>query len=280
MSERFFLDHPLEGEVSLTGPEAHHLVHVMRARIGQRVHVFNGRGDEAVAEISDIQKKSVALRILEQRVVSRELSVALTVACTLPKGDRERFLIEKLTELGVASFIPLVTQRTIVRPDDKVIERLRRVVVEACKQCGRNQLMVVGQSLQWGDLVARSDGYDLRLFAHPFSVPHFDGGAESIPMSSLATIVTKGALLPDSSQRILVAVGPEGGLSEGEVSQAIQAGWGQIDLGPRILRTETAAIVVATLLGGICDVRVRGPAIAGSGDDAGVGQKRGPASPR
>ncbi len=256
MSERFFVTQPITtGEVTLTGPEAHHLIHVMRGHVGQQVVLFDGLGHEAVAEITAIQKKAAVLRIVEPRSISRELPVAVTVASPLPKGDRERFLIEKLTELGVTAFVPLITRRTVVYPDENAVNRLRRIVIEASKQCGRNHLMEVTAPYPWEKLIAEPRDRVITLFAHPFS------GERDGPPRSAADDHTSGlpagvaALL--ASERVLLAVGPEGGLTPEEVGQAVATGWIQVDLGPRILRVETAAIVLATLVGTIRQVRVQ-----------------------
>lgn len=256
MSERFFVAQlTTTGEITLSGPEAHHLIHVMRGHVGQQVVLFDGLGHEALAEIIAIQKKTAVLRIVEHGTVSRELPVAVTVASPLPKGDRERFFIEKLTELGVTAFIPLITHRSVVQPDENVVNRLRRIVIEASKQCGRNHLMDVTAPCKWEKLIAEPQEGVTRLFAHPFSVER-DG-----PPQPLGSDRTSG--LPASlealltSEKVLVAVGPEGGLTPEEVGQALAKRWIQVDLGPRILRVETAAIVLAVLIGTIRQVRAQ-----------------------
>lgn len=259
MSDRFFIDQPIKvGEVALSGPEAHHLIHVMRASVGQRVVVFDGLGHEAIAEVSGIQKKSVTLRIEDWTSVSRELPTPIVVASPLPKGDRERFLIEKLTELGVTSFVPLITQRTVVRPDDKAIERLRRVVIEASKQCGRNHLMTVQTPERWADFLVSVQNSEGKLFAHP--VPHSQIPAipRGCPTRATVGIASNGLPFAFASQEVVIAAGPEGGFTDEEAIEAIRMGWVQVDLGPRVLRTETAAIVLATLVGLARQVRILG----------------------
>lgn len=255
MSDRFFVAHPIEtDEIILTGPEAHHLIHVMRACPGQQIVIFDGQGHEAVAEITGIQKKAVFLRIVTQTDVSRELPISVTVASPIPKGDREWFLIEKLTELGVTSFVPLITQRTVVRPDEKVVERLRRYTIEACKQCGRNHLMLIRSPASWLEFLENVPS-GRRVFAHPFLRSPVMS-SDSAAIGDTNKVVQKGREPISLSQEVVAAIGPEGGFTEEEVTQAIQAGWEQIDLGPRILRTETAAIVLATLLGAIRQIRL------------------------
>jgi len=227
MSHRFYVNQPLApGPLTLHGPEAHHLATVSRFRVGDAVCLFNGDGFEYPATILKLGKKSVELEVADPREHSLELSIRLTVACPLPKGDRGQFLIEKLTELGVTSYIPLITERTVFAVGDARAEKLRRYVQEACKQCGRNRLMQIEPPLEWSTLIALSEAYPRRWLGQP-------GGSRPVVPSSLADA--------------LVAVGPEGGLTREEVAFALQKGWSAIDLGPRILRVETAALVLAAL---------------------------------
>src|SRR5712691_11012374 len=132
--ERFFLRQPLQlATVELDGPEAHHLLHVLRAKIGDRLGLFNGDGDEALVEIVRIRKRSAELHIVETWTTPAEPR-QLILAVALPKGDRARWLIEKATELGVARIIPLRTARSVVEPREGKIDKLEQSVIEACKQ--------------------------------------------------------------------------------------------------------------------------------------------------
>jgi 16S rRNA (uracil1498-N3)-methyltransferase len=225
VSDRFFRDDLLRpGPVYLEGPEAHHLAAVRRFVVGDIVALFNGDGHEYPALIVEINKKSVSLEITGVVSPQRELGFALHIAAALPKGDRGDFLIEKLTELGVTDFTPLITERSVVRANDARAEKLRRAVIEASKQCGRNVLMRVHPVARWFDWCVKQTGR--RFLAHP-------SGGQS-------------AAKPGEA---IVAVGPEGGFTEQEVQVAVDAGWKSLLLGPRVLRVETAAVVVATLLG-------------------------------
>jgi 16S rRNA (uracil1498-N3)-methyltransferase len=228
MSERFYVESSLApGPVELDGPEAHHLATVCRLRSGQRVCLFNGDGNEYVAEVVAADRRHVALQVHQVERPERELPFRLEVAAPLPKGDRAQFLIEKLTELGVQSFVPLQTQRSVVHPREAKLERLQRWVVEASKQCGRNVLMEIRDLTDWKRYCIEIELPGLRLLAHP-------GGATGLgPMR----------------QGVAAAVGPEGGFTDGEIEQARAAGWQLIGLGPRILRVETAAVVLASRIG-------------------------------
>jgi 16S rRNA (uracil1498-N3)-methyltransferase len=226
VSDRFFFDGPLgPGDVTLTGPEAHHLATVRRLGPGAAVTLFNGDGREYPARVAEAGKRQVLLRVLAVEAPDRELGFALHVASALPKGGRGDFLIEKLTELGVTDFTPLVTERAVVKADDAKADKLRRAVVEASKQCGRNVLMRVHPPARWPDWCARQTGR--RLVAHPGC------GAVSRP----------------APEAVTVAIGPEGGFSDAEVSAALAAGWETFSFGPRTLRVETAAVAAAVLFG-------------------------------
>jgi 16S rRNA (uracil1498-N3)-methyltransferase len=232
VSDRFFSPQPITGErVTLDGPEAHHLLHVMRAKVGERVTLFDGSGAEFDAEITGCGRSQVDVRVLARREVDRELPFELIVGVSLPKGDRQKWLVEKLTELGVTELVPLMTERGVAQPTDSALERLERSVIEAAKQCGRNRLMRIAKPQAWLDWVhAESDGLETRrLFAHP------DG--TSIATDDLCV-----------SRPTRFAIGPEGGFTDAEVAAAIAAGWQSVELGARILRVETAAVAVAAVV--------------------------------
>ena len=144
MPDRFFAESPITGDhAELHGPEAHHLQHVLRAKVGDEVTLFDGSGAEFAARLERSACSSVELAVLSRSVVERELAVTITMGVALPKGDRQKWLVEKLTELGVERLIPLETRRGVAQPIESTLERLRRSVVEASKQCGRNRLMKI-----------------------------------------------------------------------------------------------------------------------------------------
>ncbi len=226
MSERYFVDQPLAvGPVGLAGAEAHHLAVVCRVRPGDRVTLFNGDGRQYRALVTEAAKRSLRLEVEAIEDPPRELGFRLEVAASLPKGDRAQFLIEKLTELGVTDFIPLRTARSVVHPRDT--EKLTRYVIEASKQCGRNVLMRVAELTDWPDYARRPGLPARRWSAHPDGGPLPAGGGEDVAC----------------------AIGPEGGWTDEEVALARAAGWRVVTLGPRLLRVETAALVMATLAG-------------------------------
>src|SRR5262245_30305587 len=158
MADRFFTPRPLgPGSFVPDGPEANHLSAVRRFAPGYRVVLFNGDGKDYPALVLSADKRQVLLDVYAGVAADRELPVRVEVAAALPKGDRGDFLIEKLTELGVARFTPLVTERTVVLPKDGRLDRLTRAVIEASKQCGRAVLMEIGPPTKWADLLTQGD---------------------------------------------------------------------------------------------------------------------------
>jgi 16S rRNA (uracil1498-N3)-methyltransferase len=237
MDNRYFVETPITADrATLTGPEAHHLVHVMRAVLGELVTLFDGRGDQFSAVVERIGRADVTLTILGRESVVRELPFSLVLGVALPKGDRQKWLVEKTVELGVTRLVSLRTQRGVAQPVEQAIVRLRRAVVEASKQCGRNRLMRIDEPQDWPEFAAAAANDDnagsIRLFAHP--------GAASTAHDVLAAS-------PNADRNVFLAVGPEGGFADEEAATATAAGWRTVTLGPRILRVETAALLLAAL---------------------------------
>lgn len=232
MTARYYSSLPIQNErVTLDGDEAHHLLHVMRAKPGDRVDLFDGSGWEFAAEVAVCQRRTVELAIRSRQVIDRELLCPLVMGVSLPKGDRQKWLVEKLTELGVTELVPLQTERSVAQPGEAAISRLTRAVIEACKQCGRNRLTRILPPVAFADfIVERSANRDsLRLIADP-------------------TGLKIGEIAPHGSIASICAIGPEGGFSEQELLTAKSSGWEVVSLGPRILRIETAAVALAARL--------------------------------
>ncbi len=222
MADRFYTPDALTpGEYALAGEEARHLAGVMRAVPGDRVVLFNGDGLDYPATVVAGDRRAVVLAVGAGVPNNRERPRPLAVASALPKGDRADFLVEKLTELGVSRFIPLICERSVVRPKPDAVRKFARQVVEASKQCGRSVLMAVDPPASFAQLLAGEPVPGAVL--HPYGA----------------------ALLAAGGLPGLIAVGPEGGFSDAEVAMATAAGWGKFSLGERILRVETACLVVA-----------------------------------
>jgi len=211
----------------MTGAEARHLAMVCRHRPGDQVCLFNGDGHEYPARIASISKKAVLLEVLAMESPARELKFALEIAAPIPKGDRAQFLVEKLTELGVTAYVPLLCQYSAGEPRDNKLDKLKRYVIEASKQCGRNALMTVDEPTDWAVYCQRKVPGELRIIAD-------QQAAQPWPEESK---------LHHGSIRC--AVGPEGGWTEEEVAAAAAHAWRPVTLGARTLRLETAALALA-----------------------------------
>jgi 16S rRNA (uracil1498-N3)-methyltransferase len=229
MARRCFSEVPITGShATLGGSEAHHLLHVLRATPAMQLTLFDGSGKEFNAEVAVCGRSTVELNVLESHEVDRELPFPLTLGVALPKGDRQRWIVEKAVELGVTRIVPLVTERS----EKQGGEKLGRYVVEASKQCGRNRLMEIAAPQRWADWLATLPNGDpaspsRAWIAHPTGRP-----------------LTVEDLVHD--RPAWIAIGPEGGLTDEEATAA--EGWELVGLGPRILRIETAAIGLVAML--------------------------------
>jgi len=234
MSERFFLAAPPhDGRAVLTGDEARHLVRVLRARVGDSVCVFAGTGVEWPARIVRIGRDEVELDIGAARPDAVE-GPTLVLAVALPKGERQKWLVEKLTELGVARLVPLVTARGVAEATPAALARLRRTVIEASKQCGRNTLLEIAAPATPAELFAGLDPGTWAFVADPAGPP----------LVTIPRAVAPNGMLGG----MLALVGPEGGFTPEEVAAAVAAGCTRASLGPHVLRIETAAIAAAAAL--------------------------------
>ena len=230
MSHRFFLSQtPTEDTARLEGDEARHLARVMRAKTGDTVELFDGQGTSWTATVQAIQRNHVLLRLDQKQSETISNKPTITLAVALPKGDRQKWLIEKITELGTDSLVPLTTTRSVAEPTAAAISRLQRGVIESCKQSGRNRLLKITQPQSLHNLLTTSSA-SLRILACP----------DGTPMQSI---------LLKPIDNILIAIGPEGGFTDEEIRTANASGFAQMSLCQNILRIETAAIAAAVIAG-------------------------------
>ena len=231
MVQRYFISSPVDSDhITLSGSEAHHLIHVMRAEIGDQLILFDGSGFQFSAEIQQLKKNSAELLVCERQEINVELPAQLTVATALPKGDRQKWLVEKLVELGTSCLIPLASQRAVAKPVPQALARLERSVVESSKQCGRNRLMTIDSPRTVAELIEQTSPETISIVAHP------QPPANDISLDEKLT--------DQPTADILLAIGPEGGWTPEEITQFTEAEWQVVGLGPRILRMETAAIAL------------------------------------
>ena len=229
---RFFapLDNFKASAVTLDADETRHLRDVLRLKGGDEVSVFDGTGREYKCVITAIGKKNSELRLLKETTpASPESPFEITLAATVLNGDKYDLVIQKSVELGVAKLIPLHTTRGDVKTKDaaKRLERWRRIALEATKQCGRARLMEIAEPKIFEDLIAAST-------------------AENVVMFSERDGVDFSAIKPD--KRLTALIGPKGGWDDAELNLARESGISVVTLGGRILRAETAAISLTTIL--------------------------------
>jgi 16S rRNA (uracil1498-N3)-methyltransferase len=242
-THRFFIrpESWVPERLELDQDEAHHCIDVIRAAIGQRIVVFNGRGTEAVAEISGIEKSRVQLKTL-QISQTPPLPCAVTLAQAIPKGKNMDLIVQKGTELGVSRIAPLISERTIMQiatdEAERKTDKWRQIVIEAGKQCGQSRLPEVSSPVTPKQFFADSDRYDLSLIAS------LQTDARSFK-SALADFREQQGRRP---KNVLVLIGPEGDFTPAEAALAKSAGCLPISLGPIVLRTETAAIYCLSVL--------------------------------
>lgn len=223
-------------KIRLDFEETRHLRDVLRLRAGEKINVFDGAGREFSCVVGEIGKRETILQIAGEVTPSvPESSLDLTLAVALLKGEKFDLVLQKATELGVTRFVPLETRRADVRLKDakeieKKLERWRKIVVEAAKQCGRAKLMQIENAQNFHRFIeapADSNDENLVLFS--------ERGGESFSNVKAA-------------KKLIAVIGSEGGWEDSEIDAARAGGFQIVTLGGRILRAETAAISTAAIL--------------------------------
>lgn len=234
---RIYIDAELTVNSTLDLPDdaAHHVARVLRMRTGETISTFNGQGGEYLATLDQISKSSVTANITEFDPTDRESPLAITLAQGISRGDKMDFTIQKAVELGVSHIAPITTQRGNVHLDEKRWTKKQahwqKIIISACEQCGRNRLPTLApvENLQtW----ASHDQAALKLVLDPHSE------------HALSTQFADA----EAPQSVSFVIGPEGGLSPDEITQLKNLGFLGIRLGPRVFRTETAALAVIAML--------------------------------
>ena len=207
----------------------HHLTHVLRLRPGATVRIFDGKGHEHEATVRELRRARVTIELNAAVRSVPEPRLSITLAQGIPRGDRMDLILQKAVELGVSAVQPLWTERSQSRvAGERLQKRLRHwqgVVISACEQCGRATLPGLEPPAEYRAWLSGDTGHGCRLLLDP------EAGR------SLGDLQSPG-------NAILLVVGPEGGISIEETRLAAAAGFGRVRLGPRILRTETAALAM------------------------------------
>jgi 16S rRNA (uracil1498-N3)-methyltransferase len=244
---RVFVDGALtSGEIiDLAHDTGSHLAKVLRARSGDEIILFNGDGREFTGAIEAVRGSRVSASIGAARSIDRESPFMLTLVQCVPRGDRMDFIVQKATELGVGRIVPVLSRRSVVRLDERQTAskqaHWRAVAVSACEQCGRNRLPAVEapQPLlhYLGATTAAETPGLLRLVLEPERAAQTQLGARSLDNCAAASVT--GAI---------IAIGPEGGFASEELEAFELSAYCRVGLGPRVLRTETAAIAAIVVL--------------------------------
>jgi 16S rRNA (uracil1498-N3)-methyltransferase len=218
-------------EAELAADASHHVLKVLRLRVGDSLVVFDGAGNEFAAEIASTTRSRVAVRLFDPRTPIAESPLRITLLQAISRSDRMDLTLQKATELGVHAIVPLLATRSVVRLDAEQAERKlqhwRSIVINACEQCGRGTLPLLHPPEPLAERLLRPSSATRRLLLDP------SGGS---------------GFSRESVTDIELLVGPEGGFEPDEVALAVQAGFVATRLGPRILRTETAAIASLAIL--------------------------------
>lgn len=226
---RFYCPGPLAPGHSINLPEnaAVHATRALRLAVGDQVILFNGDGHDYLATLETVRKQEVGAQIQQQQVKHNESPLRIALAQAISSGDRMDFTIQKAVEMGVHTIQPIASQRSIVKLSgeraDKRREHWQNVAISACEQSGRAYVPAVASPLSLPQWLAAADDFSLKLTLDPIASP------------SLAQLAA-----PSGS--ICLLIGPEGGLSEAEIRLAQDHGYQGVRMGPRILRTETAAL--------------------------------------
>lgn len=218
---------------TLQGDAANHIARVLRLAVGDALTLFDGEGGEYAGRIQAIAKGTVLVEVGERCAVERESPLSLTLAQGVSRGERMDWVVQKAAELGVSRLVPVLTERSVVRLDARQALSKQRhwqgIAIAACEQCGRDRVPEVAVPVPLPELLHGLAPGGSRLLLSP------EGTATIAGLDPLQASLT-------------VLIGPEGGLSEGEQRAAHTQGFQALRLGPRVLRTETAAVAALAVL--------------------------------
>jgi 16S rRNA (uracil1498-N3)-methyltransferase len=225
--------------IAVDGEEAHHIIDVMRLKPSDEIVAFDGSGKEYAGRISGISGRSVLIEIIRTIAPRASAGVEITLIQAVPKKSKMDYIVEKSTELGVSSVVPVVTKRTIPDWDgDKRSLRARRwrkIAVEASKQCGRADIPSISEIEDLAAFLKMAKGFDLAMIA---TLDSGAGEAESL----------KKALRNFKGNRVAIAIGPEGDFTPDEVALCRESGFRPVTLGSRVLKSDTAGLAALAVL--------------------------------
>ena len=231
---RLFYKGMLADTIEITGSDAHHLMHVMRAKAGQEVTVVDDEGSVARMEMTAFREDAVTLVLKERLAANTESPLELVLAQCLLKADKMDYVVQKAVELGVTEIVPVKSHNCVVRYDAKKAAarqaRWQKIAEEAAKQCGRTALTEVTPITDLSGLIKENSGTEI-VFC-------YENEDET---------TVKSCLQAAKGKRLILLIGPEGGFTLDEAQVVQEAGGKAVTLGPRILRAETAAVAAVTV---------------------------------
>ena len=238
--DRFFVEKKninLENNTcTIEGEDVKHISKVLRCKIGEELEVCDSDNNEYICEITNIDKSTVELDILEKVDIKRESDLKIKLYQGLPKGPKMEMILQKLTEVGVDEIILVQTKRSVVKVDDKKedkkIERWERIIYEAAKQSKRGKIPKLRGVLSFKEALVDMQNNDFNI------APYENERTKSI----------KQAIKSLDISNIGIFVGPEGGFDESEIEAIENINGQSVSLGPRILRTETASVVASSIV--------------------------------
>lgn len=237
--KRFFLNQIEIDTQTLQNEEFVHAVTVLRMKEGDSFCAICGDEFDYICKINKIGKHSANFDVIKKQKNTSNPTKQITIFQALAKGDKMELLAQKLTEIGVSSFVPLYAKNCDVKPNTHRVSRLEKITQSACKQCGRSVPMKIQEVTTLCDAIKSFSEFDLVLFANEKE-------------DSLKLCKTISSF--DKASKIAYLVGPEGGWDDSEISDIINAGAISVSLGNRILRTETAGIYIASILADFYEV--------------------------
>lgn len=233
---RFYIEERVSvgDRTDIKGSEARHIRDVLRLKAGAAIFLFDGSGMGFEGKIAAIGADKISVDIVRAREVETESPLEIIVGQGIPKADKMELIIQKSTELGVSRIAPVLTERVIPRSFNiNKLERWRRVAIEACKQSGRVKVPEIPEPVGFKEFVTNTDPSCLKLI--PWE------GEKGTPLKSALPEILDPA-------KVVLIIGPEGGLSVSEIGLARECGFTPVSLGKRILRTETVSLSLISVI--------------------------------
>ncbi len=238
---RFFvpMEQIFDKEAYIIGDDVNHIRNVLRMTVGEQVSLSDGRGQEYICSITELQSEKICLHIDHVQAFQSELPVKIVLFQALPKKDKMELIIQKAVELGVYEVAPVKTRRCIVKLEDakkmnKKLSRWQSIAQTAAKQSGRGVIPQVQPVMDYGKALEYAREMDISLIPYEL-MESMEGSLEAVKQAAKAKTVG-------------IFIGPEGGFERGEIEKAIEQGTIPVSLGKRILRTETAGLTILSVL--------------------------------